>query len=363
MDLRLGLENFKSSSEKLKLGIVTNATGVTQGLVQNVDFLKQSGMKVARIFSPEHGFYSSFANGEDVPDESYNGIPVKSLYKENSKEMNESELDDLDALVFDIQDAGVRFYTYLSTLYKTMETAKKKSMRFILLDRPNPLNAHEVNGPMIEDRYLSFVGIDRIPVRYGLTVGELARFFDRKIGLDPEIVKMSGYNRKSWYDNLLRSYVPLSWNLPTFDSVINYSGMCLLECVDVSLGRGTPHPFSLFGFPGLWSLVKNEYPGVNFRKTQFGSLLDPQKGVRLEGYYMHITDRKTYDPLRVWGDVLYDLLKSEKCNLRVEWLRLLYGSDALTDSVRDGVPFDKLASGWKEESQEFMSIREDHLLY
>ncbi len=362
MDFRLGLENFKATGE-LKLGLVTNATGVTQELVQNVDYLKKSGLNVLKIFSPEHGFYSSFANGEDVPDENYNGIPVKSLYKENSKEMNESELDDLDALVFDIQDAGVRFYTYLSTLHKVMETAKKKSIRFILLDRPNPLNSNEVNGPMIEDQYLSFVGIDRMPIRYGMTIGEIASFFDRKIGIEPEIVKMSDYKRKAQYDDLMKSYIPLSWNLPTVDSVINYSGMCLLESVDVSLGRGTPHPFSIIGFPDLWSVVKYSYPGVQFWKTQFSSLLDPQKGVRLEGYYLHIVDRSNYDPLKVWGDVLYDLLKSGKCNLRNEWMRLLYGSDSLVDAVRDGVPFEKLASGWDEENQEFMDIRKEYLLY
>ena len=363
MSFRFGLENFHPARDSGRIGMVTNITGVTLGLVHNVDYLRKNGANIVKIFSPEHGFYSTFANGENVPDEDYHGIPVRSLYKEDSKEMDVSELDDIDTLIFDVQDAGVRFYTYLSTLYRVMEAAKKKSTSFMLLDRPNPLNSDTVSGPMLEPEYRSFVGIDTIPVRYGMTIGELAHLFDRNIGAEPTIIRMTGYKRKAYYDELVSSYTPLSWNLPTVDSVINYSGMCLLESINASLGRGTPHPFSIVGFPGLWSLIKNEFPGVMMRETEFTPLLDPLKGRRVQGYYIHITDRRDYDPLSVWAGILYDLLESEKCELREDWNRLLYGSNRLLETRGRDAPFAELVEGWADDLNEFLEIRSNHLIY
>lgn len=363
MTFKFGIENLDLDKEAGRIGIVTNSTGVTQDMVQNVDFLLSKGLTVSKIFSPEHGFYSTFANGEEVPDEMYHGVQVKSLYREDSKEVDGSELADIDTLIFDVQDAGVRFFTYLSTLRKVMETTKKVSTRLIVTDRPNPIRSDIVDGPMLDLNYRSFVGIDRIPMRYGMTIGELARFFDRNIGTDVTVSRMEGYRRDSFYDDLVNFYVPLSWNLPKVDSLINYAGMCLLESVNASVGRGTPHPFSLVGFPGIWSIIKGNFPGVVLRETEFTSLLDPLKGQRLEGYYIHITDREKYDPLKVWMSVLYDLMGSDKCEVRKDWISLLYGSRRLLEAKESGEPFERLLEEWKADTIDFEEIRSEYLLY
>lgn len=363
MDFRFGLENFKPENPGMRFGIVTNTTGVTQDLEQNVDILKRNGVRILKIFSPEHGFYGSFANGEAVPDQYYRGIPVKSLYREESRELDGTELDGLDAIIFDIQDAGVRFYTYLSTLHNVMEACQKKSVRLFVLDRPNPINSVTVNGPMLEKHFLSFVGTDQMPIRYGMTVGELSSFFDRKFGLEPEVVRMSGYRRGAYYDELVKTYIPLSWNLPSLDSVLNYAGMCLLESINVSVGRGTPYPFSVIGFPKLWSIINGTYPGIRLKRMEFSSLLDPHKGMSLQGYRVHITERDSYDPVAVWAGILYELIKSGECKLRENWVRLLYGSNELAEAAGNQVPFSELQGTWKEDARDFMEIRSQHLLY
>lgn len=363
MAFRFGVEKTGSGKRYGKTGIITNATGVTTDLQQNIDYLRSKEWDIQRVFSPEHGLYATFANGEDVPDENYRGIPVRSLYSEKSQAVNVSDIDDLDTVIFDIQDAGVRHYTYLSTLYRVMEALKGLHSRILVLDRPNPVGGSISDGPVLKDGFQSFVGIDMIPTRYGMTIGEAAVFFDRNIGVDPEVVKMEGYARDTYYDDLTDFYVPFSWNLPNMDSVFNYIGMCIFESIDVSVGRGTPYPFSQIGFPAMWKLDLRGSESVRLRPTEFSSLLDPRLGERLQGYFVHVLNRRNYEPLRLWLNIYMRIARELGGEVSDEKLRRLYGSDELSKGIKNGESAEEIASSWDDDLKKYQETRKNYLLY
>lgn len=328
---------------------MTNSTGVTTGLEQNVDYILRKGLKVEKIFSPEHGFYSTFAPGEEVPDENYRGIPAKSLYKEKSKEIDRSEIEELDCVLFGLQDAGVRFYTYLSTVRNLLQASKDLPTRIVVLDRPNPIRSDIVEGPILDERNISFVGTDTMPSRYGMTIGEVARFFDRNIGSDPLVSKIDGYGRRSYYDGMVNFFVPFSWNLPVFSSVLNYTGICFFfEATDVSVGRGTPYPVQKIGHEDLWYSIHMKQTGITMRKTEFTTLIDPCKDNRVQGYYVHITDKENYSPLNTWLKIIYELGKDGKCQIREKWLRLLYASDEMLKATKEQTSFSEIEKNGKK---------------
>lgn len=363
MEFRFGVENLDTGKNYGKVGLVTNATGITTGLQQNVDFLVRKGVNIVKIFSPEHGFYSTFAPGEDVPDEIYNGIPVKSLYTEESKDVDKNELSELDTVIYDLQDAGVRFYTYLSTLHNLLKASKDVDAKVIVLDRPNPARSDIIEGPLLDEKYISFVGTDIIPTRYGMTIGELSLYLGRNLGLDHEVVKMSGYRRNAYYDDLVQFYVPFSWNLPNMDSVINYIGMCIFEAANVSIGRGTPYPFMQIGFPHMWDHINGQWDGITLRKTEFKPLTNHWKDERVQGYFVHITDRAKYSPLKTWIEVFYRLYLSEKVDINEKWMHLIYGSDGLDKIKAGSMQFSELFQSWDQDISNFRETRSHYLLY
>ncbi len=363
MSFRFGLENLDTSKKYGKTGIITNATGVTSGLEQNVDYLLGKGVSISRIFSPEHGFYSTYFPGEEVPDEKYRNIPVNSLYSEGSKEVDREVLKEFDTVFYDIQDAGVRFYTYLSTLHNLLKAASGTSTRIIVLDRPNPIRSDIVEGPLLEEKYISFVGTDLLPTRYGMTIGEAAFFLNRNARADLEVVKMTGYSRSAFYDDLVGSFVPFSWNLPGMNSVINYIGMCIFEASSASIGRGTPYPFTQIGFPGIWESVKNNHAGIHLRKTEFRPLSEPLANTRVPGYFVHITDRSSYSPLYTWIEVFYDLYAKELLNFREDWIRLIFGNNDIAESKSNELVFKEMAQKWSDDVESFKEVRSGFTLY
>lgn len=363
MVFKFGLEKTGNGKNFGKAGIITNASGVTTQLQQNVDYLVSKDWNIQRIFSPEHGLYSTFSDGEDVPDETYRGIPVKSLYSEKSQNVEVADISDLDTVLFDIQDAGVRHYTYLSTLYRAMESLKGLSAKLIVLDRPNPVKGSIYDGPVLKEGFQSFVGIDRIPTRYGMTIGEAAGFFDRKIGIDPVVITMDGYSRDKYYDDLLDFYIPFSWNLPNMSSVLNYIGMCIFESLDVSVGRGTPYPFSQIGFPDIWKLGLHESSGLNMRQTQFSPMIPPRSGERLQGYFIHILNREAYDPLRYWLGVYIKIVRELHGEMNRKRLERLYGSNELAKGIEENLTTDEIASSWDDDLLEYNEVRRNYLLY
>ena len=358
---KLGLENAKEHLPKGKMGLITNLGSVTGELELNIDYLIREGFNLGRIFTPEHGLYGTEANGAEVGDTTFRGIQATSLYGAKMKP-DGADLEGLDYLVYEIQDAGVRFYTFISTLYNMVEASKESNIPLYVLDRPNPLNTVDIQGPVLKDEFRSFVGTDALPSRYGLTIGELALFFNRKFKADVHVVKMSGYSRKYYFDDIYRWFIPPSLNLPDLDSVITYSGLCLLEATELSMGRGTPYPFHFFGKPDLPELELGQ-EGIKLRRTKYRPTLDPYKDQLIDGYFLHILDRSKYDPFKLALSVIIELF--EKGSLRIDRPKLarLYGSDDLYRMLESGTTVKEVMDSWKNDQDEFRKKSEEFHLY
>jgi uncharacterized protein YbbC (DUF1343 family) len=363
MIFKLGIENLLQDLPKTPIAILTNASGVTQGLVQNVDLMKQKGAQIKTIFAPEHGIYAALKNGEEVPDETYAGIPVKSIYTEKSHSINPEEIEDIKVVIYDIQDGGARPYTYLSSLKHLLSAAARAGTKVIVCDRPAPLSGTVVDGPMLRPAFKSFVGIDEFPLRYGMTIGELALYMNRDVKADLEISKMSGYKRSEFYDAYLKHFVPPSLNLPTLNSLFVFVGMVLVESSKVSVGRGTPYPFSHFGYGGSWSLDLRQEKGALFRKIMFIPSLDPLSLQRLEGFSIHIDDRRVFRSITLAVRVLKHIYSIDPANVDLKHLSILYGSDELRKFIEDEVSVDEIAASWTESSRDFTEARRSHLIY
>lgn len=362
MKFKTGLENLNPDHLKGKVSIITNSTGVTQNLEQNVDMLIRKGVSIKEILAPEHGFYTAFKNGENVTDEEYKNIPVKSIYTEPRHPLSAKKLEDVLTIIYDLQDAGSRPYTHISILKELLIAAKESGSKVIICDRPAPLNGNTIEGPMIEEKYLSFIGIEKVPLRYGMTIGEMAVFINRKINADLEISKMSGYSRKGYYDDYMRYFVPPSLNLSSLESVINFSGLVLLEATKTSVGRGTPYPFKQFGFPE-WLKLPKKIDGAVLRETKFVPNLDPYKDVMLKGFFIHIIEREKYSSIDLSIKILKELFKIDSEQIDVKHMCKLYGSDKFLNHLEEEDRIRDIKNEWKEESLEYMEERQNSLLY
>lgn len=363
MEFRLGLECLNREDLKGNISMVTNSTGVTTSLEQNVDWLRSKDVMVREIFAPEHGFYTAFKNGEDVPDETYNGIPVTSIYSENRKPFSKDRLEGVDTVIYDLQDAGSRPYTHLSILKELLKATKDAGIRLIVCDRPAPLSGSRVEGPMIEKENLSFVGIDQIPLRYGMTIGEVAIFMNQKIGADLKVSKMSGYSRDGYYDKYMKFYVPPSLNLSCLDSVINFSGLVLLEATKASIGRGTPYPFLEFGFSKHFQFPTSKINGAKLRKTMFVPTLDPLRDAMVKGYFIHIYDRDKYSSIELVIEAMKELSKVDPDFVDFKHMAKLYGSLKIKRYIENEVSTDEIRTEWKDENRDYMEQRTNCFLY
>lgn len=358
---KLGLESAKGNLPEGKMGIITNLGSVTGSLELNIDYLVREGFKIKKIFTPEHGLYGTEANGAEVDDTTFRGIHATSLYGSKMKP-DSTDLEGLDYLVYEIQDAGVRFYTFISTLYNMVEASHESNIPLYVLDRPNPLNSVDIQGPVLNEEFRSFVGTDTLPSRYGLTIGELAMFFNRRFNADLHVLKMSGYSREFYFDDIYKWFIPPSLNLPDLDSVITYSGLCLLEATDLSMGRGTPYPFHFFGKPGLPDLDL-EQAGLKLRRTKYRPTLDPHKDQLMDGYFLHITDRTKYDPFRLALSIILNLHESGSITIDRPKLARLYGSDELYRMLESGTTVQEVMESWKEGQEDFRTKTEEFHLY
>lgn len=358
---KFGIDGICGNLPHSKIGLVTNMGSVTSDFDLNIDFMMRKGFDIRKIFTPEHGLYGTESNGSDIGDSEYNGIPAISLYGKKFKPAKE-DLEDLDLIVFDIQDAGVRFYTYLSTLFNVIESSSQYGIPVYILDRPNPINANVVDGNVLSKENLSFVGTDTIPIRYGLTIGELGRFFNRHFNGDIKVIEMTGYKRGSYLDDIIDWYIPPSLNLPSLDSLLNYSSMCLLEATDVSVGRGTPYPFIQFGKPGLDDLSLN-IPGLKLRKTRFIPLIGEYCSQNVDGFYIHIMDRKSYNPFLLTLGIFVELFRKDRIKINEQKLARLYGSKDLVRMLKDGRNEEEIIGTWEDSLSLFKEESENYKIY
>ena len=369
-----------------RVGIVCNHTALLSDGGHLVDVLYgRPDVKVVALFGPEHGIRGDAPDGKSIEHgmDAKTHVPVYSLYGKTTKPTDEM-LKGVDVLVFDIQDIGARFYTFISTLSLAMEAAAEHHIPYIVLDRPNPIRGTWVEGPIREDSLKSFVGLQPIPVVHGMTVGELATMFNQEhwlkngVKANLTVVKMEGWRRGMWYDETGIQWVRPSPNMPTMKTAVVYPGACLIEGTNVSEGRGTERPFEYLGAPWIDGkklsdeLNSHKLPGVKFVAVQFTPVdiervtVDPKfEGQNCGGILINVTDRNVYEPLRT-GVCLVSALKKLYPNdfaFRTQRFDRLMGVSWVREMINAGKSPEEITKRWRQDEEEFKELREKYLLY
>ena len=363
-------DGFKQLAGK-KIGLVTNHTGRNRDGRPTIDVLnKAPGVRLVSLFSPEHGIRGNAdENVSDSKDEQ-TGLPIYSLYGETRRPKQE-QLKDLDAIVFDIQDIGARFYTYISTLGHVMEEAAQAHLPVFVLDRPNPIGGIGVDGPIADADKLSFIAYHTIPVRHGLTIGELAQFFnqERKINCDLHVIKMEGWRRTMWFDATNLTWINPSPNMRSLTEATLYPGVGLLETTNVSVGRGTGTPFEVVGAPWINGqelssrLNERRIPGVRFVPVRFTPDASVFKNESCSGINIIITDRKLFQPVQMGIEIAVMLRQLYPEQWKVDsYLRLLANAATLEQVKRGDAPGNIIRS-WTPSLDDFRTKRAKVLLY
>jgi uncharacterized protein YbbC (DUF1343 family) len=387
MPVSLGSERLLESSalRGLRVGVVCNPASVDTGLRHIVDRLAEAPeVTLAAIFGPQHGFRS------DVQDnmietgharDDRRRVPIYSLYSD-TREPTEAMLEGLDALVIDLQDVGARIYTYIYTMANCLRAAGRRGLRVIVCDRPNPIAGIDVEGPMLERGYESFVGLFPIPMRHGLTIGELARMFNAEFGLGAalEVSEMTGWQRAMYFDETGVPWVMPSPNMPTLDSAIVYPGTVLFEGTMLSEGRGTTRPFELAGAPWIDAepfaarMNARGLPGVFFRPAVFEPTFQKHARTACGGCQIHVRDRAAFRPCAAAAALLLEFYKTDPA--RFAWrqppyeyeheklpIDILAGSPAFRQQIERQAPLEEIVASWRAGESAFRRLREKYLLY
>jgi uncharacterized protein YbbC (DUF1343 family) len=380
-EVRSGVDRLASGIPPVlagkRVGLITNHTGVTRDGRSTIDVLAaMDRLALVALFSPEHGIRGTAAPGERVASgfDERTGLPIHSLYGETRKP-TPAMLRGVEALVFDIQDIGARPYTYIYTMALGMEAAREAGLPFVVLDRPNPINGVAVEGNLLEPAFATFVGMYPIPVRHGMTAGELARLFNREfgIGADLTVIEVEGWRRDQWWDETALPWVNPSPNIRRLEAAIHYPGTVFFEGTNLSAGRGSAMPFEQIGAPWLradevvQSMNALALPGVRFETVAFtprtpgdGKFADtPVRGVRLV-----LTDREVYRPVAASLTLIATIrqLHPREFAWQVAHFDRLAGTDRLRHAIeRDGLA--ALLREWEAEAERFRMSREPFLLY
>lgn len=370
-----------------RVGLVCNPTAVTRALVHAADLLHAApGVRLEALFGPEHGVrgdaqYMAAVGGERDP---RTGLPARSLYGETRESLRPGvgQLAGLDALVFDVQDVGARYYTYQATMMLCMEAAAEAGIAFVVLDRPNPIGGLLVEGPRLRPGFESFCGLHDLAVRHGMTVGELALLFreERRLDLDLTVVPCRGWRRGAGFRETGLPWVFPSPNMPTPETALVYPGLCLLEGTNLSEGRGTTRPFELVGAPWLEAhrlagdLSAEGLPGVRFRPASFVPTWDKHAGVRCHGVELHVFDPARFRPFRTglavvararaqdpgrfaWREEPYEFVAD------VPAFDLLCGSSREREAIEAGADLAEIVRAFAPEERAFAERRAPYLRY
>lgn len=384
-----------------RLGLITNPTGVDSALVSTVErFRRAPGLKLVALYGPEHGVRGNAQAGEYVPffHDAQLGLPVFSLYGQSMKPppgmlrridefMREFDttaqakapagamLEAVDVMVFDLQDVGTRVYTYVATMAYAMQACAEAGIPFVVLDRPNPLNGLVLEGPILEyPRHSTFVGLYPIPLRHGLTAGELARLFNEKFlprRVDLTVIPLAGWTRDRWFDATGLPWVIPSPNLPTPDAATVYPGQVLLEGTNLSEGRGTTRPFELFGAPwidgGVLAARLNALalPGATFREAWFTPSFSKHAGVRCGGCQLHVTDREKFRSVAATLQILRVVraLNPGKLEFHGDYFDNVMGTASVRAALESGRGLDRVIRGFAPGLAAFERLRAPFLLY
>ena len=384
---RLVAEGFARLRGK-RVGLIANHTTRVDTTHLSDLLARATGVELVALFGPEHGVRGTAEAGAEVRGgvDVRTGVPVHSLYGRTNKPTAEM-LRDVDVLVFDVQDVGARFYTYISTMGLAMQAAAEAGIPFVVLDRPNPLGGEYVSGFTMEPQHESFVGLFPIPIAHGLTVGELARMIKGEAMLDGleslelDVVPMEGWNRNMRWPETGLPWIAPSPNLPTYESALVYAGTCLFEALNASEGRGTTLPFVQLGAPYAdgnslaASLAQRGLPGASFEAISFtpqplrGMSTDPRfRGQRLEGVRIRVENDDLYRPVEAAIHVI-DAFRDQADEAgvplidRKDWLARLSGSHALRDLLARGASPEEIIEQWEDDVARFKQLREPYLLY
>ena len=355
-----------------RVALITNHTGLSRDGRSTIRLLHDApDVELVRIFSPEHGIEGKL----DIPNiddatEAGTGIPIFSLYGEVRGPTAEM-LDGIDVVVFDIQDIGTRFYTYISTMGTSMEAAARHGVRFLVLDRPNPINGLNVAGPVLEDGLQSFVGYHALPIRHGMTVGELALMFrdELELELDLEVVAVSGWRRSEYFDETGLTWINPSPNMRSLRAAILYPGIGLLETTNVSVGRGTATPFEIFGAPWIDGadladkLNALDFPGVEFAEEAFTPDASTFANEACGGVRITITNRDRIEPLVIGFSIAQQLLLDYPDNWQTERYNRLLGNTAVLDALLAGADLRSIEALYRDGLETFLERRNEFLLY
>ena len=366
------------------IGLIANPTTVDRELRHGIDLLHaRKEVEVAVLFGPEHGLRASAQDLIEVGDgaDPITGLPVRSLYGP-TRLPTEEMLDGLDAVVFDIQDIGSRYYTYIWTMTHAMEACARDDIELIVLDRPNPIDGVHVEGNLIEGSHLSFVGLYPIPNRHGMTSGEIARLVNDEFGVGCRlsVVEMDGWQRSQWFDDTRLPWVLPSPNMPTLDTATVYPGACLIEGTNLSEGRGTTRPFEIMGAPWIdgaklaRALAEEDLPGVVFRPLCFEPTFRKFRGQLCGGVQQHVIDRTTYRPLRtgyaliraarrLWPDEFDWRPPPYEYELERPAIDILAGNGSIRAQLEADATLGEIEDAWQVDLARFKKIRERYLIY
>ncbi|MEW6659085.1 MAG: exo-beta-N-acetylmuramidase NamZ domain-containing protein [Thermodesulfobacteriota bacterium] len=353
------------------IGVITNHTGIDAQRRSTLKLLLQApGVKVKAIFSPEHGLSGKLdekvASGRDAA----TGLHVYSLYGKTMRP-TAAMLQGLDALVYDIQDVGARFYTYITTMAYAMEAAAARGLEFYVLDRPDPINAAQVQGPVLDPDLCSFIGYCSMPVRYGMTAGEMAQLFNRErhIGARLQVVKMEGYRREAWFDQTGLPWVNPSPNLRSLTQAILYPGVGLVESANISVGRGTAAPFEVIGAPWIAGsklagyLRQRHLAGIEFEPVTFVPASNRFRGQRCGGVRFHVTDRAALDSPALGIELLAALHRFYPREFQIDRTLGMIGSREVLRAIKNGDDPRNIKQRWQASLESFRRVRAKYLLY
>ena len=372
-------DEYKNVFEGKRLGIIANHTAYDRDGKFIVDvFGNMNGVKITALFSPEHGFWGKVRDGKKIDDQTdpvYN-LPIYSLYGKAQKPTSDM-LRNIDVLVFDIQDIGARFYTYIYTMSLAMEAAAENGKTFVVLDRPNPINGANVQGNILEPALASFVGLYPIPVRHGMTAGELAKMFNGqgwlagRVKAELIVIPMEGWRRRMWYDQTGLRFIKPSPNMPDLETAAVYPGLCLLEGTNVSEARGTAMPFRQFGAPWIDSklLAKRlnalNLPAMRFEPVRFTPTSSKYQGRECHGVRILVTDRDRLTPYSCGVRIVNEICRiyPDQLKWRVAHFDRLCGTSKIRSAITNHSSLDILQTKWQKELEFFIKIRAGYLIY
>ena len=382
-----GLDILLRNTDRFRnrnIGLIVNQTSVTPELKYSWNVLKEKGLHLRRIFSPEHGLFATEQDQISVTYQPELDCEIVSLYGDTAESLlpEKALLDNLDLILFDIQDVGSRYYTYVNTLALFMEAVSGMDIEIMVLDRPNPLGGTIIEGPMLDPAFRSFVGVFPIPVRHGMTAGELAHLYRdfKNIDINLSVIAMEGWTRSMLFPETGLPWIPPSPNMPTFSTAEVYPGMCLFEGLNVSEGRGTTTPFQLSGAPFINPrdladrLTGYELQGVLFRPVWFKPTFHKFCGEVIGGIWLQVTDHSCFNSFatgvaitaalnELYPQQLKFLKGVYEFNDTIPAFDLLAGSSHIRNMILEGCDADRIINSWQSEETGFAEIKQGFHLY